>query len=403
MEYLKKTRFALFTHSLLNEPLTLLYVWLPFILRKDLGASAFQIALFMMLRPAMSLISFYWSTSIEKKRTKLRSNLVLSGLLARIPFMLCFFIDSIWYLLLASAIHMLFLKGGLPAWMEILKINLPSEKRERLFSLSSTLGYIEGILLAFCIGTYLDSGNGTWKLFCLLSSLFGLIAVFIQWRLPIRNEHQKQNMQTATGNPLLKPWKTSLALMKNRPDFALFQWVFMIGGFGIMLVTAALPLFFVDSLQLSHTNFATARSICMGLGFALTSSYWARALSRFTIPRLSAFICLGFALFPLLLIFASYHLLWLYGAYIVYGITQGGSHIVWHLSGPLYAKNEDSSQYSAVNVCMVGLRGLVAPLAGNALCTLVGPEKVLLLGACICISGACFALVKKIPASIKAN
>lgn len=397
MEHFKKTRFALFTSSLLNEPLTLLYVWLPFILRKDLGASAFQIALFMMLRPAMSLISFYWSAAIEKKRGKLRSNLVISGLLARIPFLLCFFVDNVWFLLLAAAIHMLFLKGGLPAWMEILKLNLPSEKRERLFSLSSTLGYIEGILLAFCIGTYLDSGNGTWKLFCLLSSLFGLIAVFVQWRLPIRNETQRQKNTSDTSHPILKPWKHSLELMKARPDFALFQWVFMIGGFGIMLVTAALPLFFVDSLQLSHTNFATARSICMGLGFALTSSYWARALSRFTMPRLTAFICLGFALFPLLLVFASYNLLWLYGAYIVYGITQGGSHIIWHLSGPLFAKNEDSSQYSGVNVCMVGVRGLIAPLAGNTLCCYIGPEKVLILGACICLSGALFALARKVP------
>jgi predicted MFS family arabinose efflux permease len=395
MEYFKKTRLALLSSSLLNEPLTLFYVWLPFILRKDLGASPFQIALFIMLKPAMSLISFYWSASIEKRRGKLRSNLVISGLLARLPFILCFFIDNSWFLLFASAIHMLFLKGGLPAWMEILKLNLPKDKRDRLFSLSSTIGYLEGVLLALSIGTFLDSHHASWKMFALGSSLLGLVAVLIQWRIPIRREQKKEEPLNETSHALIKPWKTTLSLMKTRPDFADFQWGFMIGGFGIILVTATLPLFFVDVLHLSHTHFAAARSVCMGLGFALSSSLWARALNLFAMPRLTALICLGFGIFPLILMGASLHLAWLYVAYIVYGITQGGSHIVWHLSGPLFSKREDSSQYSGANLCMSGVRGLIAPLIAHQLCSYIGPEKVLISGALICMSGTLFALTRK--------
>jgi len=395
MDYSKKTGFALLTNSLLNEPITLLYVWIPFIMRKDLAASTFQITLFLMLRPVMSLFSFYWSFFIERRGGGLRSNLVIAGILARLPFLFCFFYDNVWFLLFSSAIHMLFLKGSIPAWMEIIKLNLPGEKRAKLFSLSSTIGYLEGILLAIGIGTYLDTDAETRKIFYLVSALLGLGGVLIQWSLPICGEKNSPPKLLTLAHPLLQPWKKSIELLRARPDFAHFQWGFMIGGFGIMLITAALPIFFVDVLQLSHSHFATARSICMGLGFALSANLWAKALNRFSISRLASFICCGFALFPLLLLCSSIHLMWLYIAYIVYGITQGGSHLVWHLSGPWFAKDENSSQYSEVNVCMLGVRGLVAPLVGNLLCWHFNPHIALLLGSCICIGGMCFMLRQK--------
>lgn len=395
MDYFGKTKRALLSSSFLNEPLTLLYAWLPFIMRKDLDASSFQIALVLMLRPVMSIISFYWSFNVENNTKKLRTNLVLSGILARAPFLFCLFIDNVWFLILASAIHMLFLRGGMPAWMEILKLNLPKEHRQKLFSLSSTLGYIEGVLLALGMGALMDTHSQFWKIFLFAGAILGLITVAVQWRLPIRGEAKKVPVQKDTTNRFLKPWINSYELMRSRPDFAHYQWGFMIGGFGIMLIATALPLFFVDVLQLSHTNFATARSVCMGLGFAFSSALWARALSRFSIPRITAAICLGFAIFPLLLVLAPQSLTWLYLAYIVYGVTQGGSHIVWHLSGPLFAKNGDSSTFSGVNVVMVGIRGLIAPLASNVLCVFFGPQNVLLLGAFICLSGMLFMLTKR--------
>ncbi len=397
MQCIRKTRFALLGTSLLNEPLTLLYSWLPFIMRKELGATAFQIALLLTLRPVMSIISFYWSAHIEKKRKNLRLNLVIAGILARSPFLAFLFTENSWFLVFASALHMLFLRGGIPAWMEILKLNLPKEKRDKLFSLSSSLGYAEGILLALGIGTLLDENYLIWKILYAFSALLGIIGVYIQWRMPIRGEQEEEEPlpHKQRSSLFLRPWKNSWQLLRTRTDYAHFQWGFMIGGFGIMLTAAALPLFFVDVLKLSHTNFATARSICMGFGFILSSGLWARALQRLPIAHLACIICVGFGIFPLLLMSSIYHLTWLYLAYVLYGVTQGGSHMLWHLSGPLFAKNEDSSQFSDVSVVTVGIRGLVAPFISNLLCVSLGPRSALLTGMVICLSGSVYYLLTR--------
>ncbi|MEI6242006.1 MAG: MFS transporter [Chlamydiota bacterium] len=397
VSFFYKTKSVLLWTSCFNEPLATLYSWLPFIFRKDLGATPFQIMLLISIRPLISLVSFYWSSNLSTQKSKLRSNLVLSGLLSRIPFLCFFFLDNVWFLLLASAIHIFFSKGGIPAWMEILKLNLPRNPREKLFSFSAALGYLEGIFLAIAVGSLLDFHSQLWKYLFFFSALIGILSVFLQSRLPIRNEDTFS--ATPDSLPLMQkiiqPWKNSISLMRSRPDFAHFQWGFMFGGLGIMATAAALPLFFVDTLHLSHLTFTTSRSICMGLGFILSSSLWAKALSRFPIASITGVICFGFGLFPLFLLLANLQLFWIYPAYILYGIAQGGSHLIWHLSGPLFANEEDSSRYSGVNIVMVGLRGLIAPFLSNLICLFFGPLPVLFLGVILCCSGGMYMFAKK--------
>ena len=52
---------------------------------------------------------------------------------------------------------------------------------------------------------------------------------------------------------------------------------------------------------------------------------------------------------------------------------------MWNMSGPIFAGKEESSQYSGVNVVLVGVRGAVAPPRGLAGC-FVWAVQVLILG-----------------------
>ena len=81
---------------------------------------------------------------------------------------------------------------------------------------------------------------------------------------------------------------------------------------------------------------------------------------------------------------------WFYLSFILYGIAQAGSHLLWNLSGALFAGEEDSSPYSRVNILMVGLRGRVVPAIGGLLCDLVGPGPMLVLGSLICFGGVVY-------------
>lgn len=384
-----KTIRALIASSLLSEPLAALLCLLPFILAKDLKASAWQISLLISLRPVMSVVSFYWSALLGRRPHLLRANLIASGILARVPFLLVFFFDSVGYLIFAAAMHILFSRAGIPAWMELLKRNLDKEPRERMFSLSSMFAYAEGVGIGLAMGFLLDVDSGLWRALFFISSMIGLLGVLWQYRVPLALEESKQEVERlGFFKTIVQPWKDTIFLMRTKPDFARFQWAFMWGGAGVMLIISVLPLFFAHVLKISHTEFSTARNVCVGVGFVLSSRLWGKALRVRQLNSLTSLVIVFFALFGACLLLSPYQLVWLYAAYLVYGIAQGGSHIVWHLSGPLFSGKEDSSIYSGINVVMVGLRGLIFPFLGSLLSMFLGPIPVIALGLGFCAAGA---------------
>jgi len=399
----QRTRAAILATNLLNEPLFSIYALLAFILRKDLGATAFQIALLTMLKPMVSIFSLYWFAGGGKK-SSLRANVVWAGFLARVPFLFFPFCDNVWFCIAAAALHMLFSRASTPAWMEILKLNMSKKERERSFSQGSALGYAEGVFIAIGFGALLDHHPEAWRLLFFVSALLGMVGVWLQKKVPVCGEGvteaESVEERKRWKETILWPWKSSWDLMRSRKDFAIFQWGFMACGFGIMLIQPALPLFFVDVLHLSYTDLAIAFSICKGFGFVLTSPVWAKAMGRFSISACSSIVFIGVGLFPLALLLATFSLFWLYLAYIIYGIAQAGSHLIWNLSGPLFAKQEDSLQYTGVNIVMVGMRGMIAPPLGGAFCVITGPIFVLVAGVGLCFLGS-WTLMSRSSRSLK--
>lgn len=383
-----KTRKALLWMNLSHEPFVVLYALLPFILRKDLNASLLQISILTALRPVLPIFSFYWSANLTHRKHQLRSNLIGAWVLARIPFLFVPWIHNVWYIIFCCAVYEFFNKSGIPALIEILKINIPKEAREKTYTFYFVLSFLESILLGFFIGGLLDLYPHAWKLLCCLTAIVGLSSLFLQMKVPIPQNVVLPHAPTPLKTKILQPWKEALSLMKKRPDFAKFQYGFMMGGFGLMLIAPSLSIFYVDTLKLDHSQLITGRSILMGVGIVLSSYFWRRALADRSIPDLTVRILLGFALFPFILLLATWHIHWFYVAFVLYGIAQAGSHLIWNLSGTLFAKEEDSSQFSRVNILMLGIRGMVAPAIGGLLCQLTGPSFVLVLGALCCLSGA---------------
>lgn len=391
-----KTRRALLWMNLSNEPFVVLYALLPFILRKDLNASLLQISLLTALRPVLPVFSFYWSARLTNKKHLLRSNLISAWVLGRVPFLFIPWVDSVWYIILCCAVYEFFNKSGIPALIEILKINIPKEAREKTYTFYFVLSFIESILLGLFMGGLLDFHQGSWKLLCCLTALVGLSSFFLQMRVPIPIDSTP-----LTEKPLpikariIGPWKEAFRLIKTRPDFAKFQYGFMMGGFGLMLIAPSLSLFYVDELKIGHSELITGRSILMGVGIVLSSYFWRKGLVKLSTSALTLRILIGFGLFPLTLILSSFHIRWFYLSFIFYGIAQAGSHLLWNLSGTLFSKNEDSSQFSRVNILMLGLRGILAPALGGVLCQLFGPVPILMIGGMICFAGAFYMRKKR--------
>lgn len=397
-----KVHLALVGSTLLDEPLIAIYALLSMILKKDLNATLFQITLLTMLRPTMALLSFYWGSFIKGRRGKLKSNLLIAGILERAPFLLLPFIDNVWFIIFAASCYTLFHRAGMPALMELLKINLEGKKRNSIFAQCSAIGYAEGIVLGLALGKWMDLYPASWRSLFFFGALLSLVSVFLRSLITAPPEQEKEQTQIAVKETILEkiinPWINSFKLLRERPDFMTFQMGFMICGFGLMIILPAIP-FFLENI--SYFDFVVGMTIFKGIGYVLTTPIWSKALERFHPNRLIAVLCLFFGLYALFLAFTTFNLYALYIAYFLYGISQAGSRLIWHLSGPLFSKKEESAQFSTVNILTVGLRGLVAPLCGFALCKYVSPISALVAGTICCFYGALFMLRRSKEFSFK--
>lgn len=382
--FLSKTRLAYTATRLLNTPFWALYTLLPFIILKDLHATPWQIACIISLKPIVSLFSLYWSALIKRRRDRLRSNIIWAGILGHLPFLFVPFVHHPWYFVFASAIYMLFWRGVNPAWMEILKINVPEELRRSVFAYGSAFYHAGGAVLAIVMGWLMDDYFQAWRWLFPLTALISLFAIFFQLTLPLKQSFEEPEVTLPTFFSLTeefkKPWKDAWNLLHERPDFARFQIGFMLAGGGLMLWKPAEPLFFMETLQLNYKELSIAITLCKSIGYTLALPIWMRAMQRLDLFYFSSVVTALTAIFPLGLMAAQWNLMFLYAAYLLYGMMQAGSELSWNLSGPIFSRHEDSSTYSGVNVVTVGLRGCVAPPLGSILCNLTNAVTVLLIG-----------------------
>jgi MFS family permease len=371
---------------ILNTPFWAIYNILPMILYKDLAAPLWLITLMITLKPVVSIFSVYWSDYVNKRADRLVPNVIVGNVIGHLPFLFFPWFDNLWWFIGSFAVYMLFYRGVIPAWMELLKLNTEHSLRQKIVAYSITVSYVGSAIFPVFFGWMMDDYFQAWRWIFVFTSLISLMAIFLQLRIP-RVERPLDQPPKACM-PLLRPWKNMATLLGKRPDYKSFQVGFMLGGFGIMILQPALPEFFVGTLNLNYKELGMAMTMCKGIGFALTSGLWANWMKRVDIFKFSALVVFLFSLFPLGLISAQYSLILLYVSYLGYGVMQAGSELAWKLSGPIFAMNEDSSLYSSVNVLTVGMRGCVASPLGGFLCALGGPALVMMIGSLFCLSAA---------------
>ena len=347
--------------------------------------SPLQITLIITLKPLSALFAPYWSQWIYKRPDRIISNLVWANLLRYLPFLFVPLINSAWIIIAAFALYMVFYRGVTPTWMELIKRNLPSPEREKLVAHGSTIDYCGTAILPLALGVVLDTHPHSWVWLFPLTAAIGLLSTLFLYHLPLPES-------IATDEPPPKtiwhPWKNAWNLVKKGTSFSKFQMGFMLGGGGLMIIQPTLPMFFVDTLELSYTKMLIALTVCKGLGFAAAMPIWVNLFRKYSIFLISGAVTILAALFPLFLISSQLHILFLYLGYAFYGIMQAGSDLSWNMSGPIFAKEEDSTYFSGTNILTVGLRGCIIPPLGALLYSLTTASTVMALGSLLCILAA---------------
>lgn len=383
-EKLAKTRSAFLWTRLLSTPFYVLYTLLPYILYRDVGATLLQVTTVIILHPAVSLIAPYVSVWVLKRPDRLTSKLAWANLLKFFPFLFILLIDDVAYFTIASMIYLILGRGVMPAWMEILKLNIPGESRTKVFAYGQVFDYLGIAFFPLSFGWILDSYQGSWRYLFFVTALIGIFSTWFFYRIP-RQTRQFKEEELSLKEAVFKPWKISWDLLKRRPDFARFQYGFMLGGAGLMVLQPAYPLFFYDTLHLSYKEMTLALAFCKGISYAAATPFWTKIFGKVDIFRFCTCVTFLAALFPLLLFLAKQDILFLWIAYITYGVMQGGSELSWHLSGPVFSPQNDSSAYSQTNILAQGVRGALMPYLGYLLCSFFGVYAAFITAIFLCL------------------
>jgi hypothetical protein len=385
-----RAKSAFLWSHILNVPFWGLINLLCIILYKDMHISALHVTAIIALKPMSALIAPYWSKMIYKRPEKIVPNLIGSHLLRYIPFLFLYWIESPWIITLFFGMYMALYRGGIPAWMELFRSYIPEGSREKFVSYGTVIDYCGTALLPLLLGTFLDHKESSWRALFPLTAILGLFSLYFLYRIPKIPplSHPAPPKEDSIKNNILSPWKQGWDLVKKRPDFANYQIGFLLGGAGLIIIQPMLPTFFVDELHLSYTKLLVALTLCKGIGLILTSRIWTHLFRKLDIHRLSALVVAIAALFPIILIGAQGKIFLLYLAYGIYGAMQAGSELSWKMSGPVFAKQEDSSFFSSVNIMAVGIRGCVVPFLGSFIGFFTSATVVMLLGSFLSLLSA---------------
>lgn len=375
----KRTRFAFIGIRLASVPFWSMISLLSVLLYKTMHITPLQITLLIIIKPMSALFAPYWSHHIHERPDRALSNLAWGNSLRYLPFLFVPWIDSAWIVILSFGLYMMFYRAGFTVWIETIKTKMPPPSRERLMGFSSALDYGLTALLTFVVGPLLDRDPESWRLLFPLTAFLGLISTLLLYRIPPSASQIPSAPPSRTD--LLAPWKKSWELIKKDINFSNFQIGFMLGGGGLMIMQPAIPMIFVDILQLSYTKMLMAIAVFKSLGYIATTPFWVRLFRKINIYRFCGFVTVLIALFPFLLLGSQWHIVFLYCAYALYGTMQAGSEFCWHMSGLTFSKEKDSTIYSSTNVLATGIKGCLIPPLGTLLYTLTNSVMVMIAGS----------------------
>lgn len=377
-----------FCYYLFNSPLFALYGLMPFILCKDLHASALQITLLITIKPVVALLSSYWSHRLSSGAHTFRHNIIWATCIGLFPTFFFPLLNNVWFLIAAFGIYFFAERAVIPAWMELIKLSCPQEERSRLVSRGSLLMFSATALFPLLITPCLDKYGYSWKWIFPLLGVLSLLRLPMLFSLSANRGEGRVLALEKEAHPVVMPWRRAWEILRSRPDFMHYQCIFFLGGLGLMVMQITLPHIVESNLHLSYTEIALAVTLCKGIGFAATTSFWSSRVHNSNIFKYCGIVTLFAAASIALILFSTFFPLMIYVAFLLYGVMQAGSHLGWELGGTIFSPREDSSSYTSVNIILVGLRGAIGPLLGGLLYGALGSSMALAVGGLLCLAGS---------------
>jgi len=345
------------------------------ILRRELGATPFQLSIMSSASAVFMLLSLFWARSV-RDRTPL-PYVVWPGVIGRGLFLLVPLIHSSWAFIAVLVAVSLLGTVGAPASTALVERVYPHDQRGRALAMVRVTAAVPGIALALVAGTILAVADYRWVFAA--AGLLGIAGSLRQREIPVP---ERPPMASAERSGLREAWRT---LRRDR-DFRRLLFAHFVFGSAIWLEMPANPLVLADVVRATTTQvgvFAAAGAVAA----LVANAGWGRfADRRSNLRALRLVYCLGVIT---ALLYAVADSAWIMVLVAVSDAAMTtGLDLVWMLALIEVAGARRTAHYAAISATLAGVRGIVGPLVGAVVVEHVGIQAVYVVAASLMISAA---------------
>jgi MFS family permease len=346
------------------------------ILRRELGASPFQLSVLGSANAACLLLSLALARVVDSRRPL--PWVVWPTFLARSLFLLVPFVETAWPFVGMLVAATLLGTMVTPAQTALVALVYPPAERGRALGSVRVVGAAVGIALAGVAGQVF--GWLSWRWVFPAAALVGMAASLRQRHLPMP-ETQAETRADRPG--LLDAWR---AIRGDNGYRRLLVSAFVFGS-GVWLMQPATPIVLADVVRATTTEVG----LLAGAGAVAAlggNMLWGRLVdTRRSVRTLRAVYIVGM-LVPAAYAYCATVPSLVVGAALAESLMATGLDLVWMLAVIEFAGPGKTAQYAAIASTLAGIRGVVAPLAGAVLIETLGLQALYMVAATLMGGGA---------------
>ncbi|MFB3882319.1 MAG: MFS transporter [Armatimonadota bacterium] len=357
-----------------------LYPFLGVILRRDLHASPYLIAL---LGTAFSVGNLFNPLMAHSMRNRAKlPYAVWPPIIGRTLFLLMPLARAAPTFVGITVLGSAFGSLAAPAYAAVIRDAYPVERRGRLMGFVRVLSVGASMIGALCGGVALRYISYRW--FFPAAALVGVAGVCAFSRIGV---------PAAPDQPAPSDARMLDAFRIVAADriFGLYSMAFFFHALGNLILSPVFPVFQVDLLHISNQWVAYLSTAASGMGM-VGYLCWGRVLDRRGPFRLLLFVLLVASIGPITYYFAHSVPVLLIAA-AAQGLAMAGGDLGYVNASMRFAPRQLVVSYAAVFAFLQSMRGIPGPFIGAALSQWIGPRSVFLVTLALWVAAATVASV----------
>ena len=327
----------------------------PFLIRRDLGASPWQVAMLIGIWQAPWILA----PLIEPLMARLNPQRAWRWLavIAHAPLLVIAFVPLAWPLMIVLGLYYLTSIAYIPHRGAMIRANYAPEVRGRMYGLLQAVTLLGSAVAAKAAGRLIEWDSAWIRVVFPVGGVLGFLGFWAHSRIRWRGQARVKVAR------LHASWHEVWRILRDDRAFRTYEVGFMTYGVAFLMGWPLLFLYAEGPLGLTYDQLTNGTAYASPAALLFGAWFWSRFTDRLGVVRLSmlAFLCLAIFYTSMLFVTGPWSFV---AVFALWGFSMAAVDVSWSL-GPLhFAPEGEAHMYAAVHFSMVGVRSLFAPFLG---------------------------------------